>query len=301
MRGVGLKVASVTCFVIMASMIKAAEGIPPGELVFFRSFFAIFPVAFYLAWRGQLREGLTTRNPWGHVIRGLCGVTAMGLSFYGFTQLPLPEAISIGYALPLFIVVLSAFLLKEQVRLYRWSAVVIGLGGVLIIMWPRLTLFSGGGAGGGEMAGALAALAAAIVAAFAQMQVRRLVGTETTTSIVVYFSITGSVIALFTIPFGWVMPTPGQAAMLIAAGFLGGVGQILLTSSYRHADMSIIAPFEYTSMLISIAIGFAVFGDLPTIQMLIGGLIVVASGIFVILREHRLGLDRKSARESTSA
>ncbi|GLQ52998.1 DMT family transporter [Devosia nitrariae] len=299
MRGIGLKVAAVAVFVVMAGMLKAAEGVPTGELVFFRSFFAIFPIALYLGWRGQLVEGLKTANPWGHVVRGLVGVTAMTCNFFAIARLPLPEATAIGYATPLLIVALSALLLKEFVRLYRWSAVVVGLVGVLIIMWPRLTLLSGEApVEAGVTAGAVAAFGGAICAAFATLQVRRLVATEKTATIVIYFSLTSSILALLTVPLGWVWPTPTQAALLIGAGFAGGIAQILLTSSYRHADMSIIAPFEYTSMLLAIAVGYFAFAEVPTVQMLFGGLIVVGSGIFVIWRERRLGLDRGKARQT---
>jgi drug/metabolite transporter (DMT)-like permease len=93
------------------------------------------------------------------------------------------------------------------------------------------------------------------------------------------------------------MPTPEQFAMLIAAGIFGGIAQILLTESYRHADMSVVAPFEYASLILSIGAGYFFFKDIPTIEMLIGGVIVVGSGLFIIYREHRLGLERRKAGE----
>jgi drug/metabolite transporter (DMT)-like permease len=299
LHGIGLKVASVVAFVIMSSLLKAAEGIPAGQLVFYRSFFAIFPIVLFLVWRGQLLAGIKTANLPGHLLRGFIGVASMGLGFYGLTQLPLPESIAISYAMPLLIVVLSALVLKERVHFFRWSAVLVGLAGVAIMIWPRLTLLTGGSAiGTGETAGALAALAAAGCAAFAMLQVHKLTQTERTETIVFYFSLSASVIALVTIPFGWVWPTPQQAILLVLAGFAGGVGQILLTSSYRHANPSAVAPFEYSSLLLGLVIGYFAFGDIPTPAMLIGAIIVIASGIAVILREHRLGLDRTRAREA---
>jgi drug/metabolite transporter (DMT)-like permease len=299
MRGILLKIASVSVFVTMATLLKAAD-VPAGQMVFFRSFFAVFPIVAYLAWRGQLIDGFTTSRPMGHVLRGIIGTTSMALGFFGLTLLPLPEATAITYATPLVLVILSALILKEDVRLYRWSAVIIGLAGVLIVMWPRLTVFSGGDMAPAATLGAIAALSGAIVAAFAMMQVRRLVMSEKTATIVLYFSLTSSALALLTLPFGWVMPSPWQLAMLVSAGFCGGLGQILLTSSYRHADMSIIAPFEYTSILLATALGFLIFGDVPTPQILLGGAIVIASGIFVIFREHQLGLRRAEAKSASS-
>jgi len=301
LHGIGLKVASVCIFVVMSSLLKAADGIPAGQLVFYRSFFAIFPIMVFLAWKGHLVAGFKTANPVGHVLRGLIGVTSMGLGFYGLTKLPLPESIALSYATPLLLVMLSAILLKERVHLYRWSAVIIGLIGVLIMLWPRLTVFSGGpGIESAETIGAIAALAAAGCAAFAMLQVRKLVQTERTETIVLYFSISASIIALVTVPFGWVWPTPEQTLLLVLAGFAGGIAQIFLTASYRHADMSVIAPFEYTSLLLGLIVGYFAFGDVPTVTMIIGAIIVIGSGIFVILREHRLGLDRAKAREANT-
>ena len=133
------------------------------------------------------------------------------------------------------------------------------------------------------------ALMACLFAAIAMVQVRKLVHTEKSATIVFYFSISSSVIALMTWPLGWVMPSPLFFAYLVGAGIAGGIAQILLTESYRHADMSVIAPFEYTSMIFSIGIGFFAFGDVPTWHMLIGGIIVVGSALFIIFRERQLG------------
>lgn len=301
MRAIVLKVLSVCCFVVMATLLKATETIPAGELVFFRCFFAILPVVAWLLWRRQLRTALHTKDPWGHIVRALIGASSMGLGFFALTRLPLPEATAIGYAAPLLIVMFSAILLKERVHAFRWTAVIVGLLGVVIILWPRLTLLTGGAPlGDSEAVGAIAAMGGAVLTAFAMMQVRKLVQTERTEAIVIYFFVSASVLSLATIPFGWAMPTPEQAVLLIGAGFAGGIGQLLLTSCYRYADMSVIAPFEYVSLLLTLAIGFVVFGDVPTLAMIVGALIIVASGIAVILREHYLGLDRAKAREANT-
>ena len=291
--GIGLKVASVAIFVGMSTCIKFAGQLPAGEIVFFRSFFAVLPVLVVFAWRGELRRALATRQPFGHIARGLVGVSAMGLGFFGLTRLPLPEAITLNYAQPLVVVVLSAIFLHETIRIYRWSAVVIGLVGVTIVSWPKLSLFgSAEGLDEGEALGVAAALAAATMGATALLLVRRLVRTESSATIVLWFSLTASVLALFTIPFGWQALDPRQAAFLVAAGICGGVAQILMTESYRHAEASTVAPFEYTSMILGIVVGYFAFGDLPTVHTLVGGVIVVGAGIFIIWREHRLGIEQ---------
>lgn len=301
LRGIVLKVLSVCCFVVMATQLKATGDMPAGELVFFRCFFALLPVLAYLAWKRQLRSGLRTANLKGHVLRAVIGVASMSLGFFALSRLPLPESTAINYASPLLIVVFSALLLKERVHVFRWTAVLIGLVGVLIVLWPRLTVFSGGSAVDDAVTiGAIACFCSAILSAFAMMQVRKLVQTERTEAIVVYFFISASLLSLLSLPLGWAWPTPQQALLLVGAGFAGGIGQLLLTSCYRYADMSVIAPFEYVSLILTIIIGYVVFSDVPTLAMIMGALIIVASGIAVILREHYLGLDRVKAREANT-
>lgn len=297
MLGIGLKLASVTVFIGMATAIKSADTIPLGQIIFFRSFFATVPILILLQWRGELAAGFRTNRFAGHLLRGVIGVSGMTFIFLALTRLPLPEATTLNYATPLFIVVLSAIVFRETVGIYRSSAVIAGMIGVVIVAWPRLTLFTGStGIGTGETIGILAAFLGAFLAACATMATRSLVKTEQSPTIVLYFSLTCSALALLSLPFGWVMPSPTELALLLSAGFAGGVGQILLTESYRHADMSVIAPFDYASLILSIAIGYLVFGDLPTVHMIVGGLIVVGAGIFIILRERRLGLERAEAK-----
>jgi drug/metabolite transporter (DMT)-like permease len=298
-RAIALKIASVLLFVLMASLIKAASSeVPPGEAVFFRSFFALPVIVGWLAWRGELRYGLKTVNPMGHVWRGVIGSTAMAMSFAGLAILPLYEVKAIQYAMPLFVVILAALMLGETVRKVRLTAVGMGMVGVLIILWPRLTAFTNGGEVDPRLAfGAIIVLSGSFCAAMAQIFVRRLVETEETAAIVFWFSITATGLSLLSAPFGWAVPSVSVVFYLILSGLFGGVGQILLTSAYRYADASIIAPFEYASMLFAVAIGFFVFREVPTWTMLAGAAIVIAAGVLIILREHYLRLQRGKARQ----
>ncbi|RWP80062.1 DMT family transporter, partial [Mesorhizobium sp.] len=295
-----LKIVSVAVFVGMSSCIKAAGNVPAGQIVFFRSFFAIFPIIIFLAFQGKLGTAFSTKRPLNHIARGVVGVCAMGLGFFALTRLPLPEAITLNYAQPLLVVVFSSIFLGEAIRVYRWSAVAVGLVGVVVISWPELTLLSSGAAlGDQEVLGVIAALVAAAISAVAMLLVRNLVQSEPTATIVLWFSVTASVLALLSLPFGWQALTPVQAGLLVVSGFCGGVAQILMTAAYRHAEASVVAPFEYTSMVLGIAVGYLAFGDVPTVHMLIGGLIVVAAGIFIIWRERQLGLERARTRQAT--
>ncbi len=292
-----LKLCSVLLFITMASLIKAtAHHVPPGQAVFFRSFFAI-PVIFAWLWmRGDLRTGLTVTSKLRHFWRGLVGTGAMGLGFAGLGLLPLPEVTAIGYAAPLLVVVFAAMFLNEEVRAFRLFAVALGMVGVTIVLAPRLTMLSGPTVDSGAALGAMLVLMGAICAALAQIYVRKMVQTEQTSAIVFYFSLTATGLSLLTIPFGWVMPLPFEALLLVIAGLLGGLGQIFLTSAYRFADASVVAPFDYASMLFAILIGYFIFDEVPTLQMLAGAGLVILAGVMIIWREHALGLKREKAR-----
>ena len=299
LRGIAFKLASVLVFIVMASMIKStADHVPAGQTVFFRSFFAIPVIFVWLAVRRELPGGLKTANPFGHFWRGLMGTLAMGFGFAGLGYLPLPEVTAIGYAAPILTVVFAAMFLGEEVRLFRISAVAMGMVGVMIVVYPRLTVLSGDAAGFLEAFGAMVVLGGAVFASLAQVFVRRLVNTEPTAAIVFYFSLTATALSLITIPFGWVWPTPGETAILVAAGLLGGVGQILLTSSYREADASLVAPFDYASMIFALGIGYFVFAEVPTLPMLVGAALIVTAGCLIIWRERQLGLERARQRKA---
>ncbi|MDB5551712.1 MAG: hypothetical protein JWL86_1696 [Rhizobium sp.] len=287
-RGIAMKVMSILLFISMQSMIKlAGPGIAIGEITFFRSFFALVPIMIWLAFRGELRNSFRTANPMGHFYRGFIGVSSMALGFYGVVHLPLPEAVAIGYAMPLFAVVAGAVLLGEDVRRYRWGAVFAGFIGVVIIVWPKFTLFEQGGLSTNEISGVAAVLFSAALAAVAMVHVRQLVRTENTPTIVLYFSLSSAIFSLMTLPFGWNALPWSSAALLIGAGFVGGLGQILLTQSYRFADVSTIAPFEYTSIIWATFFGYYLFGDLPGGTLLFGAAIVIGAGGFILYRETR--------------
>lgn len=298
MRGIALKVCSVLLFIVMASIIKAASDVvPAGQAVFFRSAFAIPVILVWLAMRHELRTGLKAQNLMGHVWRGLAGTMAMGFGFAALAYLPLPEATALSYAAPLLTVVFAAMFLGEDVRAFRMTAVMIGLVGVMIVLAPSMTL--GAGAMNDAAAlGAMFALTGAVFGALAAVFIRKMVAVETTSSIVFYFSLTSTVLSLATIPYGWVWPGWGLTALLILAGLLGGTAQIFMTQAFREADASLIAPFDYASMLFALIIGYVVFSEVPTATMLAGAALIIASGCLIIWRERRLGLERNRQRKA---
>lgn len=305
-RAIALKTGAIFLFIIMSAMIKiASDEVPAGQAVFFRSFFAMPLIVAWLWQQGHLHDGFKANNVLGHVWRGLIGTSAMGLTFGGLALLPLPEVTAIGYATPMFTVIFAVFLLGEQVRLFRLSAVALGLVGVLIVIAPRLSLDQG--YSNAATIGALMILASAILRALVQIHVRRLVQTDSTSAIVFYFSLTATIVSLFTLPLGWVFPIPalawtmpstGVLALIIGAGLVGGMAQIMVTSSYRFGTASMLAPFDYSSMIFATLIGWLVFGEVPTQAILIGATLVIAGGVLIIWRERQLGVDRSKSKPS---
>ncbi len=307
-RAIALKTGAVFLFMVMAALIKAAsDAVPPGQAVFFRSLFAMPIIMAWLWQSGHLHDGLKAHNIMGHVWRGLIGTSAMGLTFAGLALLPLPEVTAIGYATPMFTVIFAAALLGERIRLFRLSAVALGLVGVMIVLAPRLSLDQT--YTDTATLGALMVLMASILRALVQIHVRRLVQTESTSAIVFYFSLTATVVSLLTLPLGlalphasltWTAPGLNIIGLIVCAGLIGGVAQIMVTSSYRFGTASMLAPFDYSSMIFATLIGWVIFSEVPTPTILIGAALVIAGGVLIIWRERQLGLDRSKSKPSVA-
>ena len=216
--GIALKLISVVLFVIMSALIKATtDDVPTGQAMFFRSFFALPVIVLWLVWRRELSTGLRTTRPMGHVWRGLIGVCGMGFGFASLGYLPLPDVTAIGFAAPLLTVIFAAVLLGERLRLYRMSAVLLGLVGVIVILSPRLSIFSGVAMESAAQIGVALVLTSAAFRALAQIHIRRLAQSEQTAAIVFYFSMTTTILSLLTLPFGWTVPDSEAIVMLICA------------------------------------------------------------------------------------
>ena len=299
-KAIGLKLISALLFAAMSALVRQLGDVAPvGQMVFFRSAFAILPVVVIYAIRGELATAVRTSRPLGQLGRGLLSVCGMFTNFSSLTRLPLADATAISFASPLITVALAAVVLKERVRIYRWSAVVVGFAGVIVMLIPHFDLgrYAAAGAAATAAVGSLFAMASAVCNAGTVIQTRRLVQSETTPSIVFYFSVVCAVAGALTLPFAWHTPSGSELVALISLGVLGGIAHIFLTESYRFATASVVAPFDYTSMLWALVLGYWLFGELPSALVYVGASIVAGAGLFVIWRERRLGLKRARAAE----
>jgi drug/metabolite transporter (DMT)-like permease len=224
----------------------------------------------------------------------------MFFNFAALARLPIVDVTTITFASPLITVALSAWILKERVRVYRWTAVCVGFIGVIVMLWPHLDVARYTSAANATATiGAVLALLSAFTNAGSIVQTRRLTDTETTSSIVLYFSLFCALGGLLTLPFGWIVPNLPQMGALVGLGVFGGLSHILLTESYRHAPASLVAPLDYTALLWAFIIGYWFFGELPTGTVYVGSAIVAGSGLYVIWRERQLGLERARARAAS--
>jgi drug/metabolite transporter (DMT)-like permease len=299
LTGIAFKIASTLFFSGMLALVKYYSAYPVSELVFFRSSFALIPLVFWLLSRGDFPRALHTKWLGGHLVRSLAGVGSMSLMFAAYGFLPLADVTAIGYAAPLLIVVFSALLLHEKVSFSRWAAVMIGFLGVIVMLWEHL----GRDADERGAIGALCAFFAAVLVSIAMIQTRRLTKTEDTGAIVFYFQTSTTMASVLVMllaevwpnaaPFSaamqsqaWVTPPLDHWGPLIALGLLGGVGQIFMTQSYRYADASVIACFDYTSMIWALAIGLIFFSEAPRGVALVGAAIIALGGLLAIYTER---------------
>lgn len=295
--GILLCTAATLGFSLMGAMVRyIGDRVPVGEMVFARNFVVLVPLVLVLALRGQLMTTIRTDNLRGHVTRSAANIASIFCIYAGVIRIPLAEATAIGFATPLFTVMLAAIFLGETVRLWRWGAVFVGLLGVLVMLSPYLGNTSHDVQG---VIGAVLVLISAFLIAVVTTQVRHLSKTETTPRLVLYYSVFATLASLATLYWGWVMPTGGDWLALIGIGVFGGMGQTLMTESLRYAPASVVAPFGYSSMIWSTLLGYFWLHELPSAIVFLGASIVIASGLFVIWREHRLGANRKQQDAST--
>lgn len=288
--GIALKVAATLVFMFMAVIARGfGDTFPVGQVVFFRSLFAFVPIVVVMLVSGMRIGDLATNVPWSHARRATSGVLAMFTYFSSLKYLPIADVTAISFASPLIVVVLAAFILGETVRLYRWSAVGAGFVGVLIMVSPHL---GQGFSEAGASTGVMLAFANALLVAFTMIFIRLMSGSEPALVIAFYFQLACTLVSACTLPFAWTTPSGGELLLLVTLGILGGVGQLLMTNSYRFAEASTLANFDYAAMIWAIFLGWLFFSELPAMAVYVGAVIVISSGLFIVWRERQLGLRR---------
>ncbi|MDW3183799.1 DMT family transporter [Roseobacter sp.] len=255
--GIGLRILSGVLMAGMFVCVKAvSEDVPLGEIVFFRSAFALIPLIVFLWLRNEFPQGLATKRPMGHLLRASFGALALFASFAAIARLNVAEAILIAQLSPILMAIAAVALLGERLTVVRVGGLAFGFAGVVMMVWPEL---GSGGASGTRLIGLLLALLSAALSALALIMVRSLNRTESPGAIALYFVLASMLGALATLPLGWFFPTGETLLLLIGAGLFGGFAHIAMTLAFRYAEATRLAPFEYIALLWPILADLLIF------------------------------------------
>jgi drug/metabolite transporter (DMT)-like permease len=248
---------------------------PIGEVLFTRTAVALVTCALFILPQAGLAV-FRTRRLRHHALRAVSQGFSQTFLLIAFSLMPLAGAIAINFSSPLFATLVSALLLKEAVGAARWAALLVGFCGVLIVTNPGPGTFQ---------IGALFALANAILYGSVTAAVRGMTATESAETLTLYQLTLLTAFFALLLPLGWVSPTPIDAAWIVFNGVSNAVGQYWWTRALHLAPASAVAPFFYLSLIWASILGFAVWGDVPTIPLVIGSAVVAASGLFLLWRE----------------
>jgi drug/metabolite transporter (DMT)-like permease len=273
-------ILSVLFFSFMDILIKVTDEYDVGQIMFFRALFGLVPI-FFLIPKNRMKNFYKTKNIKLHFYRSFFGAIAMAAIFIGLRNLQLAEVTALAFSGPLWVVLFSMFFLSEKIRLKRWIAVGLGFIGVIIISKPgfdNLNFYY------------IYPIIFCIGFAGVSILIRKLtLAGESIWLIAFYFSLVSGLGGLLTIPFGvWKMPSTYDFILLILIGLLGGIANLLLTQSYKLAEVTLTTPLKYLSLVIAIIFGFYFFEEIPSIYTLSGAALIVVSSAIIFIRGSQL-------------
>ena len=276
--GVLYGIASVACFAMMDACVKWLDQFPVGEVLFARFFFGLIPILMLVP-RSEIKTFYKTSRPKLHAFRAVSGTFAIVALFIALREIPLADVVSLTFGGPIFVTLGSIFFLSEKVGFRRWSAVFIGFIGMLLIVKPayqELNIYY------------IFPIIFCIFFACVALSIRSLSTTEPNYRIALYFSLLSMFVGLFTLPFGWVVPSKFELFLLIFTGIIGSYANILLTVSLRIAEASLVTPTKYLNLVFAILLGYFIWGEIPKILTLLGATLIIVSSIIIFVRESKL-------------
>jgi len=288
--GVMAMVLSVITFAIMDALVKwLSADYPIYQIMFFRSAVALIPVSIFIMMAGGISI-LKTSQPGLHLIRCSLGVCAMGSAFTGISMMPLADAMAIFHSAPILMTALSVPILKERVGVRRWSAVIIGFIGVLLVVKPGSDVFS---------SGAIFMVFAAFVVALGSNIIRVLSRLDDPACITFYFTFAATLVSgILSLLWGWIVPSVTDLLLLMAVGILGGCGQYFMTVSFKNAELGLVSPLKYLMIVIGGVIGYLFWSEVPDQFSMLGIVIIIASGIYTMQRETRISRRARRAAKN---
>ena len=266
---------SVCAFSVMDLIVKWSDNYPLGQVIFFRGFFGLV-LYYFIIPRERLKDFYYTKRPMLHFSRCFFGLMALLSIFTALRNLPLATVVSISFAAPIFTTIFSIFFLSERVGYFRWLAVFVGFVGIVIISEPgfsSLNIYY------------IFPVIFVLGMSYVAISIRQLSSTEPVWLISLYFSAAITLAGLFTIPYGWLMPTLKDLVFLSSIGIFGGVANLWLSQSYKFSEVSLVTPLKYLALVFAIIFGYFIWNEIPTIKTLIGALLVIFSTLIIFRRE----------------
>ncbi|MDX1710730.1 MAG: DMT family transporter, partial [Rhodovibrionaceae bacterium] len=279
-RGIVLMAMAVFVFSIYTALTKyLAADFSPLQIQFFRGVFGLIPLLIVARLRHEPLR-FCSQRPWLQVLRAVLGISSTALFVLAYRQMPLADAVTIGYAAPIFVTALSVPLLSEKVGLHRWSAVVVGFIGVLIVAQPGAGMAS---------EGALLAISGTVLYALMILATRRLGGSDSVLTTMLYSTVLYIAITAPAMPFLWVAPNAGEFLAFAMIGMIAGLGMFLFVEAYRLAPAATVAPFDYTAMGWAALFGYVIWAEVPSPTTVLGIAVIAAAGLYIVHRERVRG------------
>ena len=277
---------SVCAFSIMDLIVKWSDNYPLGQVIFFRGFFGLVFYYFIIP-KKRIKDFYFTKRPLLHLSRCFFGLAALLSIFTALRNLPLATVVSITFAAPIFTTIFSIFFLSEKVGYFRWLAVIVGFVGILIISEPgfsSLNIYY------------IFPVIFVLGMSYVAISIRQLSSTEPVWLISLFFSAAITIAGIFTIPFGWLMPSFTDLILLSMIGFFGGVANLWLSQSYKFSEVSLVTPLKYLALVFAIGFGYLIWQEIPSSKTLIGSALVITSSIIIFRREIILKKKPTAAR-----
>lgn len=269
---------------MFVSVKAVSDDVPLGEIVFFRSVFAIIPLVIFLWIRSEFPSGLATKRPGAHFVRATFGALALFTSFAAIARLNVAEAILIAQLSPVILAISAVFLLSERLTIWRIGGLALGFAGVVVLVWPELNSATSDRV---RLIGYLFGLVSAVLSALALIMVRSLNATESPGAIALYFVLASMIGALLTLPWGWVMPDGQTLIWLVASGLFGGFAHIAMTLAFRYAEASRLAPFEYVALMWPLLADLFIFKLALSTAFLLAAPLILSGALFAAAETRR--------------
>ena len=250
--------------------------LPVWEAVFFRAFSGSI-ISLFFVYRSGF-SSIKTKKPIRHFVRAFSAVGCVVLYIFGIKYLLLSENIAIAHSAPIIAALLAVPILGEKIGIHRLLAIIIGFAGVLIIIKPGTNLFQ---------LQSLLPIGSAFFMAAVYLSTRSLMSTETSTSIVFYYSFALLFTSIIFFPSDFILPDTLNLILALSLGIMGSLGHYFMSQAARHADVAITSPFEYSSFIFVGIMGYLIFNEIPSNSVIIGAILIIISGIYVAYRERK--------------